>query len=119
MNIPTDYAEAPHADYKCTQCGSHGCKLWREYQTCSDYTVLECCECAGASQKYDVSTMDAHGDWAMPMGDHTMQTCTIGWRVPAIPVVGGDTFWGYSSIPKDGLTWWRRLPSRPAHKGAK
>jgi len=37
----------------------------------------------------------------------------IGWRVLAVPTEEGDTFWGYTSIPKAGCAWWYNLPALP------
>jgi hypothetical protein len=103
---------APPA-YKCQTCGAHGCKLWREYQTCANYTELVCCDCAGKSQKKDVSSIDADGRLKLgPDYPDDRRTDTIGWRVPAVPTEDGRTFWGYSSVPSDGVAWWRRLPTR-------
>lgn len=112
MNIGrVDYlSSVPPDGYKCTSCGANGRKLWREYQTCADYTELVCCDCAGKSQKTDVSRIDANG--TIPTeGDPSWRTDTIGWRVPAVPTEEGDTFWGYTSVPQLGVNWWRRLPT--------
>lgn len=104
-----NYASAtPPKAYRCTTCGAHGCKLWREYQTFADHTELVCCDCAGESQKKDVSAIDADG--TIPF--EGMRTDAIGWRVPAVPTEEGDTFWGYTSVPTAGVEWWRRLPTR-------
>ena len=113
-----DYAHATApTKYKCTTCGAHGCKLWREYNTCADYTELVCCDCAGKSQGKDVSTIDAEG--RILLDPETFgagqRSDAIGWRVPAIPTEEGDTYWGYTSVPQAGVNWWRRLPTRANH----
>lgn len=95
--------------YHCHVCKRYGCKLWREYQTCADYTELACCDCAAKSQKKDVSDIDADGRRGVEHGQRTDQ---IGWRIPAVPTEDGTTFWGYSSVPDAGCEWWRRLPTR-------
>jgi len=108
----------PPALYRCTTCGAHGCKLWREYQTFADHTELVCCDCAGKSQDKDVSAIDADGriKWFVKDADgrtHDMgRTDSIGLRVPAVPTEEGDTFWGYTSVPDAGVHWWKRLPTR-------
>ena len=108
---PIDYMSAtPPAGYRCATCGAHGCKLWREYQTCADYTEVTCCDCAGAAEDKDVSGIDADG---MRPTKHGGRTDQIGWRVPAVPTQDGSTFWGYTSVPEDGCAWWKRLPTRP------
>lgn len=114
-----DYSGAtPPEAYKCTTCGAQGCKLWREYQTCADYTELACCDCAGKSQGKDVSRIDTEGrvPWwhgTYPDGTEAVSwTDQIGWRVPAVPTEEGNTYWGYTSVPQAGVDWWRRLPTR-------
>ncbi len=104
-----DYnSTTPPKKYKCTTCGKHGCKMWREYNVCADYTELVCCDCAGKSQEKDVSTIDADGRRETEYG----RSDQIGWRIPAIPTEEGDTYWGYSSVPQAGVNWWTRLPTR-------
>jgi hypothetical protein len=108
-----DYTSATPPDgYRCTTCGVHGCKLWREYQTAACYTELVCCDCAGRSQGEDVSDIDEDGKIAFDLG----RTDAIGWRVPAVPTEDGSTFWGYTSVPDAGVMWWRRLPTRTPEK---
>jgi hypothetical protein len=36
----------------------------------------------------------------------------IGWLVPAVPTEDGETYWGYTSVPADGCSWWYALPVR-------
>ena len=110
MNFGTvDYANrTPPPEYKCTTCGKHGCKLWREYQTFADHTELVCCDCAAKSQGKDVGSIDQAGMRETEYG----RTDQIGWRVPAVPTEEGDTFWGYTSVPLAGVSWWKALPTR-------
>lgn len=143
MNLGTvDYSSTvPPDGYRCTTCGAHGCKLWREYNTCADYTELVCCDCAGKSQSEDVSDIDADGKRGARLFTYTRRqrreaarwglrgrrgarsiprsamaggTDQIGWRVPAVPTEEGDTYWGYTSVPEPGVQWWRLLPTRAA-----
>ncbi len=136
---PVDYAAAvPPSLYRCTTCGAFGCKLWREYQTFANHTELVCCDCAGRSQKKDMSDIDAEGRRMsfyrltrrqrryrarhgtvgrrgarmVPAQEPSGRTDQIGWRVPAVPTEDGEGFWGYSSVPDDGVKWWRALPTR-------
>lgn len=91
--------------YICGDCGAEGIKLWREYNTCADYTRLLCASCACADQgKPD--DVDASGYRGRRRSDQ------IGWFVPAVPTEDLSTYWGYSSVPEAGVTWWRRLPTR-------
>lgn len=95
-------------DYKCGTCGAHGCKLWREYQ--AFMPSIECCDCAGKSQNKDVSRIDAEGFRPCEGGG---LTDSIGWRVPAVPTLDNTGWWGYTSVPDEGVAWWKALPTRP------
>jgi hypothetical protein len=97
------------ADYKCDGCGATGCKLWREYQTFADYTKLLCADCAAKDEHEDISDIDADGRH----NGNFYRTDQIGWYIPAVPVEGENTYWGYTSIPQAGCDWWGRLPTKP------
>jgi hypothetical protein len=101
--LPFKYADgvAP-AGYGCGGCDAHGVKLWRDYQTFLDHQTLLCATCAEDEQEKPRGFALAVGN-----GDQ------IGWRVPAVPTEDGETFWGYSSVPADGVRWWKVLRSRP------
>jgi len=101
-------SEIPHG-YKCFKCGATGCKLWRNYQMFLEHQDLVCAKCAAEEQKEDISTLDEKG---FRKTDHG-RTDQIGNRIPAVPTVEGDTFWGYTSVPPDGCKWWINLPSLP------
>lgn len=123
---PVDYSSAtPPAEYHCGKCGTltSGVKLWRDYQTFLNHQSLLCADCACAEQNNGertftvaagekgraiVSTTYTPDRYGMngPSGDQ------IGWRVPAVPTRDGSTYWGYTSVPLDGVTWWKRLPLR-------
>lgn len=108
-----DYASnAVPANYRCQGCGAHGCKLWREYQTCANQSELVCCDCAGKSQGKDVSRIDAEGKRPLHNDADRPRTDSIGWRVPAVPTEDGATYWGYTSVPDAAVAWWKRLPTR-------
>jgi hypothetical protein len=100
-------------NYVCQSCGAADCKLWRDYQ--SFRPRLLCVICAGNDQFYDVSSVDADGliNVEDEFNPETYKSTTIGWLVPAVPTPEWNTYWGYSSIPEEGLTWWRYLPSTP------
>lgn len=86
--------------YVCSKCEAHGVRLYRQYQTFADRIQLLCTACALIDQKK--SEPD--------------ETHTIGWLVAACP--SGDTFWGYTNVPKEIVDWWNALPvtadARPA-----
>jgi hypothetical protein len=92
--------------YACSRCGACGCKLWRDYQTFLEHLKLYCCRCAGAAQGVDTAGADASG--RLPPG-----TDQVGWLVPAVPTPDLSTFWGYTSVPEEGVAWWRALPTFP------
>jgi len=113
----------PPKKYKCSKCGAHGCKLWREYQTfCPD---LYCAPCAIKCQerykdipvKKILATMRPDGqheliefpDWGKgQFGDQ------FSWMVPAVPDEEEIGYWGYTSTPTSGIEWWKALPNLPA-----
>lgn len=95
-------------DYKCDKCGATGVKLWRESYTFADETSLYCFRCAGENQGKDVSSINAEG---MIPTSHGHVTDQIGWLLCAIPVEGRDTYWGYTSVPDEGVAWWKKLPN--------
>ncbi len=103
--VPT----SPPAHYKCHGCGAEGVKLWREYQTAASVTALLCAPCACRSQKKP-DTVGPDGQRPDEIFGERMRTDQIGWMVPAIP--DGDTYWGYTSVPRAACAWWTALPTR-------
>jgi len=102
----------PPSSYKCDHCGARCCKLWREYQTIG--TKLLCCRCAAVGTGRSIDEIDEHGTIATKHG----RTDQIGWWVPAVPVDGEPgAYWGYTSVPPEGIAWWRALPTMPAESG--
>jgi len=102
-------------DYHCHKCKARNVKLWREYNTCADYTDLLCASCLAPGEEVDeegrwqeppYKAKDAYGN-QIP-GMHTDQ---VKGMVPAVPV--GDTYWGYTSVPSQDLEWWKGLPTYP------
>lgn len=94
-------------EYTCSQCGKSGVKLWRDYQICLQEQELVCCSCAAASQGKDLSSMDKDGRYL----SNSVRTDQIGWLVPAVPTQDGETLWSYTSVPEEGVDWWRNLPN--------
>jgi len=82
--------------YKCDGCGVYGVRLYRHYQTFLEHQVLRCRSCALESQKQTKPDSDY---------EHS-----IGWMVAAVPTEDGTTYWGYTSVPQEGVEWWDRLP---------
>ncbi len=103
-NVPRDMQDR----MVCGNCGARGCKFWREYNTCADYTKILCAACAMLDQK-ETGTVREDG---YHIDDRGCRCDQIGWLVPAVPTHDG-TFWGYTSVPADGVKWWRELPTVP------
>lgn len=103
--------------YLCLSCGKRGIKLWRAYGS-FDAVELRCCDCAGKREGVDVSKITADG--RLFDGD-TFITDSIGWHVPAVPMPDGWAFFGYTTVPPSGVSWWKRLPTRlndVTHRGS-
>lgn len=106
---PFKYTAPPHAPegYECFACDARGVKLWRESETFLGSLSLACaaCSCAeiGIANEVDADGRRVHA-----------RTDQIGRRVPAVPTEDGTTFWGYTSVPEAGVTWWRTLPTHEA-----
>ena len=93
--------------YKCDVCGQSGLKLWREYNTFADHTKLLCAEHACADQNKDDNVDDKGYSY-----DDLGRSDQIGWMIPAVPTQEGDTYWGYTSVPQEGVIWWKSLSTR-------
>jgi hypothetical protein len=103
-----------HPEYVCSRCGAEHCKLWRQYQTFLNHIELLCAKCAASDQKASLDGMNRDGlrhRWID--GQLCGETDQIGNLVPAVPTPADDTFWGYTSIPEEGVSWWRSLPTFP------
>lgn len=108
--------------YQCSKCGARGCKLYREYQTL--HVELRCCVCSRdymlecekvnpefyKPEHYSIDTLDANG---LRDSDHGSKTDQIGFWIPAVPDEEGDGYWGYTSVPTEGVEWWKKLPTFP------
>lgn len=81
-------------DYRCSACGAHGCKLWRP----AHGTELRCVACAEQVAKERLDVYACSG------------VDQIGWWLPAVPDEEGVSFWGYTSVPREGVSWWKALP---------
>lgn len=95
---PIQYADGKTPEgYICSDCGASGVRLYREYQTFLENQHLRCRACACKKQHRGP---DNHSEYS------------IGWLVAAVPTEDGLTFWGYTSVPDDGVKWWDNLPKR-------
>jgi len=107
-----DYSsEVTPSNYVCHKCGASGVKLWREYQTFLNHQSLCCVICSGIEQKKDINSINKGGCTLQEYG----KTDQLGWRIPAVPTTKNNTYWGYTSVPEDGVQWWKRLPAFPSN----
>jgi len=108
---PVDYAGEPPRSYCCAKCRAFGVKLWRQYQTMADYIELLCADCACKSRE-STKNLVVGDDGKHESPTTGLRSDQIGWLVPAVPTEDGETFWGYSSVPQEGVDWWKRMPTR-------
>lgn len=81
--------------YKCDKCGCGGVQLFRDYNTFVSQNVILCAKCLAQRNKTSLDQV-LNGE--------------LGWYVPAIPVEDDSTFWGYTSVPSEGVLWYEYLP---------
>lgn len=84
------------ADYKCGQCGAEGVKLWRKSAT-SEPVHEQPLLCGACTEKEQGKPLD------LAQSDQCWGRC------PAVPDLRGG-WWGYSSVPEEGVAWWHALP---------
>lgn len=91
-------------DYACGKCGARGLKLWRMANGArnADGHELLCAVCLAPFVQVDNWGKSITGSF----GSATDQLS--GW-LPAVPTDG--TYWGYTSVPDAGVTWWVNLPT--------
>ena len=112
MKAKIDYSslKTPR-NYKCTDCGATGVKLWRGWQDIT-FDPLLCADCAGKHENIDISEMNEQGTIPHPDGPSHRRTDQLGWFVPAVPTAHVSGYWGYTSAPDEACAWWHRLPLR-------
>ena len=93
-------ASRSQVGYRCGQCGSVDCKLWRVAAT--SHIELTCWECLEAKgHTITLAKSDQVYDSAIEPFSY----------VPAVPDFDGQ-WWGYTSVPQWWVKWWRALPDR-------
>ncbi|HUU86766.1 MAG TPA: hypothetical protein VMX17_03340 [Candidatus Glassbacteria bacterium] len=93
--------------YKCSKCNLENVKLWRQYNTLACYIELLCAKCA-TSEFVDENGRSLCG--LINMKTDQIENEEYGSLVPAIPTADGtDTYWGYTSVPENGVIWWKSL----------
>lgn len=96
------------AGYVCKNCGVKGVKLWR---TLDAFTQTWCASC-GLAQADLNGLVDADGRRQSAFGftDQFYTGKSGHTLVPFVPTPSGLA-WGYMSVPPEGVTWWRALPT--------
>lgn len=97
-------------DYVCSHCGKSGVKLWRLYQSFD--AELLCVNCAADDQHKTITHIYENGSMLIAESHAPdFPSDQIGWYIPAVPDEEGVGYWGYTSVPQDGVEWWKRLPN--------
>jgi hypothetical protein len=100
-------------DYFCMDCGRKNCKLWR-IGACSCIEL----RCARCGWEYTKEVIPSLSSGELPVldvkGMHRSKweyTDKLGHLVPAVPTPDGEEWWGYTSVPEEGVRWWQSLPN--------
>lgn len=83
--------------YACGDCGAEDAKLWRQSHVFLDHVMLKCKPCC---EKHVGKTLE----------QCEFSTDQIGSWIPAVPTPDRTSFWGYTSVPQEGVDWWHALP---------
>lgn len=105
MKVNYSSSKTPE-EYVCKSCGASNVKLWREYGVF--HPEMLCRNCAAKDQDANISDIDEYGKFTD--NDGVRSDC-IRWYIPAVPDEEGVGFWGYTSVPQDGIDWWTSLPT--------
>ncbi len=98
-----------YEDYRCTDCGRTGFKLWRDYGYCDELWCAICCEkkIKAAEEKHPPNP------WDDPPGPLDMMRYGFS-GVAAIPTDGDcDSYQSAGALKADQLLWWHALPTYP------
>lgn len=102
--------------YRCVTCDAHGVKLWRQYQSVDPELRCAACACCNQNKVDDVDEAGTRSSATAHPRDNC-RTDQIGWYVPAVPdpsLAPTRAWWGYTSVPPEGVRWWKSLPTRRA-----
>jgi hypothetical protein len=95
-------------DYKCSNCGATGVKLWREYMDFGPTQSL-CFICTAKVAGKVILSVSKEG-MVLVKDSHIGEADSIGWFTPAIPDEEGVGYWGRGAVPEAGIKWWQNLP---------
>lgn len=89
-------------NYACGICKKTGVKLWRKYASSDDSLIcLSCIE-----KKLNLSlNAGADGMFETKYG----RTDQVDMHIPAVPTPDNRSYWGYTSVPDEGVNWWKLL----------
>lgn len=110
MSILSPAAGVVPADYVCRYCGATGCKLWRLSATFRIELACLSCLRERTTDEDRMAPVDDAGLHNAKMFGPTSQY--MSW-VPEVPTHENDGYWGLTSIPPEGMYWWRWLPTVP------
>lgn len=90
-------------DYKCSECGIKGVKLWR-YGNSFQINLL-CVDCTEEETRKQCKLNDS---------DPFEKSDQIGYYLPAVPTadLAYEAYWSYTCVPQSGCIWWNNLPLR-------
>ena len=99
-------------DYRCTECGAFGVKLWRQ---CNTFHIRLFCACCALEDQGKDGPVGNDGRRLCDILGHGRMTDQIGSLVPAVLDEECEAYWGYTSVPEEGCEWWRGLPTSNEH----
>ena len=94
-----------HHRYQCSDCRASGVRLFRWYSTFE--VTLFCGPCACKKQNRAESDYMARDQVYGMVAAVPTNTARVDAGKPTPP-----TYWGYTSVPDDGVKWWKALPWR-------
>lgn len=101
--------ESVRATYVCSHCSASGVKLWRSIGDGNEKWCSACaCKQAGLPDTIDT---DGRIEGEHGASDQIYNPEKGLNLLPCVPCIDEGT-WGYTSVPPEGVLWWRTLPTR-------
>lgn len=106
VNVPSNY--------KCSVCSATGCKMWRvahdNVPFCVDCGITREKKARTLQSEFRRDDVDAEGRTYTD----GRRTDALGYLIPYVPCATNSAeTWGYTSVPNEGVRWWRCLPTWP------